>query len=326
MIEREDGKVFPASFCAEDVRNALLMACMSNGLILKNQTAVTGILPDEKSNGYTVHCEDASYQTSKIIIATGGCSYPGTGSDGSFFSVLNDMGFTVIPQKPALTPIYVEDYPYKDLAGISFRDVIVSIEADCKVAATRGDVLFTHHCFSGPAVLDLSEYAKKGYIIRLNYFPQKSAAILLEELSTYIQGNSRSFVSVLYSCLNVDSSAVSTVFPKRFLESICRRCEVDPKEKASHIAVKQCRSIAQILTDDHYRVSRLGDIRLAMATAGGVALEEVDTKTLEAKKHPGLYFAGEVLDVAGKTGGYNLQFAFSSGHLAALEFEKSLIR
>jgi len=322
LWERHDGKVFPTSFCAEDIRCTLVDACLENGFVFKNESPVTVIFQDENDLLLTVCCGDVSYKAKKLLIATGGCSYPGTGSDGSFFPILHDMGFFIVPPKPALSPVYVEAYPYKNLSGISFSDVSVSIYSNHKLAEARGDVLLAHSFFSGPAILDISEYAQKGCEIRINYCPQKDAATLTEELSLLIKGNEKAFIAVLYSCLNSDSSASSAAIPKRFLENICRRAGVDSKEKASHIAVKQVKGVVRLLLADSYKVSHLGDYRLAMVTAGGVSLDEINPKSLESKKYPGIYFAGEVLDVAGKTGGYNLQFAFSSGHLAASEIEK----
>ena len=322
LWEREDGKVFPQSLTAEDIRSTLINACMENGFEIKNESPVNVVFRDEISKIYTVCCADVSYETKKLIVATGGCSYPGTGSDGSFFSVLKDMGFAVVEPRPALTPVYVENYPYKDLAGISFSDAVVSIYEDRKILEEKGDILFAHAFFSGPVVMDVSEHAQKGREIRINYVPKTTAHALVSKLSLLIQGNAKALISVLYSCLNSDSSAVAAVVPRRFLERVCDRCGVPPMEKASHVAVRQLKSIVQLLTADTYKISHPGDYRLAMVTAGGISLDEVNTKTLEAKKYPGLYFAGEVLDVSGKTGGYNLQFAFSSGHLAATSAEE----
>ena len=322
LIEREDGKIFPKSLAAEDIRNALINSCVGNGFEIKNESPVTVVFRDEKSNMYTVCCGTVSYKAKKLLIATGGCSYPGTGSDGSFFSVLKDMDFAIVEPRPALTPVYVENYPYKDLAGISFRDAIVSIYEGRKIVEGKGDLLFAHAFFSGPVVMDASKHAQKGREIRINYVPEITAHALVSELSLLIQGNAKTLISVLYSYLNPDSASAAVV-PKRFLECVCDRCGVPPMEKASHIAVRQLKSIVQLLTADTYKISHAGDYRLAMVTAGGVSLDEANTKTLEAKKYPGLYFAGEVLDVSGKTGGYNLQFAFSSGYLAARAMENT---
>lgn len=324
LVERADGKVFPKSFVAEDIRSTLIDSCLENGFVFKNESPVTVVFRDEKSEIYTVCCEAVSYKAKKLLIATGGCSYPGTGSDGTFFSVLKGMGFDVLEPKPALTPIYVEDYPYKDLAGISFSGVVVSIYSKRKIAEVKGDVLFAHSFFSGPAVLDISEYAQKGYELQVNYLPKLDAKTLVAEMTLLLSGNAKAFISVLYSYLNSDSSASSATIPKRFLENVCQRCGVLPAEKSSRIAVRQLKSVAQLLTMDTYKISHLGDYRLAMVTAGGISLDDVNVKSLEAKKYPGVYLAGEVLDVVAKTGGYNLQFAFSSGHLAATEIESTL--
>lgn len=325
MKEREDGKVFPASLCAQDVREVLIEGCIKNGFQIKNQIPVTGIWHDENSNIYTVLCGGDSYLSKKLLVATGGCSYPGTGSDGLFFPVLKEMGFAIIEPKPALVPIYAENYPYKDLAGISFSGAEVSIYgADRKLAQTKGDVLLAHHCFSGPAILDISQHAQKGREIQINYFPQKTAESIVKQLELFFKGNSKTILSGLLAYFNSQTTEASPALPKRFLENLCLRCGIDSGMKASRVAVNQIKDVVRLLTADTHKISRLGDYRLAMATAGGVSLDEVHAKSLESKKYPGLYLAGEVLDVVGKTGGYNLQFAFSSGHLVATEVENAL--
>lgn len=325
MTQREDSKVFPASLCAEDVREVLINGCRKNGFQIRNQSPVSVIWHDENTKTYTILCEGTSYKSKKILVATGGSSYPGTGSDGLFFSVLKDMDFRIAPLKPALVPIYTENYPYKDLSGISFSGAEVSIsDANHKLAQEKGDVLLAHHCFSGPAILDISEYAQKGCEISINYMPQKTAETIVKELTSFFKGNAKTLIVALSSSFDSVSCEASTALPKRFLESLCVRCGVNPQEKASRIAVKQLKEIVRLLTADTHKVSHLGDYRLAMVTAGGVSLDEVHSKSLESKKYPGLYFAGEVLDVVGKTGGYNLQFAFSSGHLVATEVERDL--
>ena len=324
VTEAEDGRVFPEAMNAEQIKDCIEQACLRNGFEIKNNTAVTSVLPGPDFESYSVCCGTASYKARRLIIATGGSSYPATGSDGDFFDVLKSLNLSIEGLRPALTPVYVEDYPYEELSGISFKNAVVSVSCKSGQISMKGDVLLAHQCFSGPAVLDVSEYVQRGCEIRINYIPQKSAEALVRELSLCVQGRANAFVSVLYSLLNADSLSNSILMPKRFLEKICLRCGLEPAQKASHVSGACIKNVVRLLTGDSYIVKKCGGMNVAMVTAGGVCLDEINMKTMEAKKYPGMYFAGEVLDVAGKTGGYNLQFAFSSGHLAAMDIEKTL--
>ena len=317
-VEREDGKVFPKSLRAQDVIDALTARCVRNGLKFGFSSSVTGIsavsLPI-----YSVHCGDKNYRTRKLIIATGGCSYPTTGSDGRMFSVLEDLGIRIEPPRPALVPIYVRDYPYSELPGISFDKARITLwdRENRKIAENTDALLLTHECFSGPAILNCSRYASAESEMAIDYFPEKTADSITKELTGLSAGNPKQLMTVLYEYFNPDQTRSPAAVPKRFLETICRRAGMDPARKSSQVSGAALKSIVRLLTDDRHSISRLAGYETAMVTAGGIALSEVNLKTMEAKNFPGLYFAGEALDVDGDTGGYNLQFAFSSGHLAA---------
>ncbi len=315
LMEREDGKIFPKSGSAQDILNVLVHGCIENGLQLHCTSVVDRILyhgPDS-SPAYTVCCNDRTYKTGRLIIATGGCSYPATGSDGGFFSVLEGMGFKIVPATPALVPIYVNDYLYQSLSGISFDKAEASIGS----VRNRGAVLFTHTCFSGPAVLNLSRFARPGDTVTFNYYPARPEDIIIRELSLTIPGSSRQILTVLYEYFDKGREGFSGNIPKRFLELLCGRAGIDTAEKASRVPLSKIKAVVRLLVHDDFKIQKLGGYESAMVTAGGIALSEISMRTMESKKYPGLFLAGEVLDIDGDTGGYNLQFAFSSGHLAA---------
>lgn len=303
LFEREDGKIFPKSLKSSEVLNVLVESCVQNGLqfrptsVADQYTYTDGI--------HTVRCGDDSYSAKKLIVATGGCSYPATGSDGSFFSVLKEMGISLVPTAPALVPVFVDRYPYGKLSGISFQNA----EITASTARNQDALLLTHNCFSGPAILNLSRFARPGDLITINYYPAKSEDVILKELSSSLPGNNKQILTVLYEYF--------PEVPKRFLEAICGRVGVDGAEKASRLPRPLLKALVRLIVRDEHQIQRLGGYESAMVTAGGVSLSEISTKTMESKKFPGLFFVGEVLDVDGDTGGYNLQFAFSSGFLAA---------
>lgn len=316
LIEREDGKVFPKSFNAQDVLDVLVKCCHRNGFQFRYSSGVDRITQHKCSDSaavFEVHSGALSYKTKSLLVATGGCSYPATGSDGSLYPVLTGMGIDLVPPAPALVPVYVDQYPFKSLSGISFQNAEVTVAS----SRSRDALLLTHTCFSGPAVLNLSRFAQAGDTMTVNYYPFKPEETIIRELSHSVTGSSRQILTVLDDYFHASSEKSQADIPKRFLEVLCSRAGIDASEKAARIPLSRIKAAVRILVHDEFRIQKLGGFESAMVTAGGVALTEVNLKTMESLKYPGLFLAGEVLDVDGDTGGYNLQFAFSSGFLAA---------
>ncbi len=295
---------------------------------------------------YQVFCENQIYLTKKLIVATGGCSYPTTGSDGQMLKILENMGLSITPAKPALVPIYVHNYPYGELSGIAFPQASVTIlpdksktgepqplpkskKAKERVPTTMGGLLFTHDCFSGPAILNASRYVDGSCRLSVNYLPFCPPHPLMEQIKSQISGNASQVLTFFHEFLNqvvktlqMDELNTSKVtagnqVPKRFIEILCQRQNINPQKKASQLTGKEIKDFIGLLTGDTFNISGLGGFNIAMATKGGVCLEEIHTKTMEAKRYPNLFIIGEALDIDGDTGGYNLQFAFSTGHLSA---------
>jgi len=292
LTEREDGKVFPESMRASDVLDLLIHLSSQNGWKLKTGCPAESIkIQDDGS-----FLVNGRHEASKLVVACGGCSIPSTGSDGSIFPMLEKLGLEVIEPAPALVPLTVQEYPYTELSGISFKDALVTVDGHKRI----DDVLFTHTNFSGPGILNLSRYAKPGSTLVINYLGK-------EEKLEIPSGEKRQIQHWLADSLHL---------PKRFAEKVLDRAGVDPKTAANQVSKKQKQAISAILMRDTFSVSGTTGFKQAMVTAGGVALSEVDMKTFESKKIPGLHIIGETLDVDGDTGGYNLQFAFSSGILA----------
>ncbi len=324
MIEREDGKVFPASLKAKDVLSLLVKLCSENGFEFAYNSPVDVITCNEENargiRTFTVIGPAGTYKCKKLIVACGGSSYPATGSDGSILNVLRNLNIEIVNPKPALVPIHVNDYPYEALAGISFNDARVSILSQDKIASAdrkyhktviaqvNDDLLLTHRNFSGPAILNISRHADISHHLQICYYTLKDPKTILTGLKNRASGSQQQLLTFLCDYLEL---------PKRFLEILCLRAKVDPCAKIYQINDRQLKAIIGLLTADTYKISGIGSYNIAMATAGGVALTEVNPKTMESEKYPGLYFAGEILDVDGDTGGYNLQFAFSSAYLCA---------
>lgn len=268
----EDGRIFPASMKSKDILDALIGDAASNLWQIETGTKVVSLTRDgewviELENGFT-------FRALNVVIACGGITYPETGSDGSMFELLGELGLEISALRPALAPVYVRDYPYAELAGVSLSDVTVTAfgsdaATTCKGKAARmtGDILFTHDGFSGPAILNISKYAEPGEGIRLSYNKE------LDELPKRMQ---------------------------RILKDRARGESGDVKTKV----------LASLLDHDDFTVDRVDE--RGMVTAGGVVLDEIDMKTMQAKRFDGLYIIGEALDIDGITGGYNLQMCWST--------------
>lgn len=302
LITREDGKVFPKSLDAKDVLNALIGAASNSGFEFKYESEVTSIIEGEVGT-VTVSCGRYKYLCKKLIISTGGASYPTTGSDGSINKVLKaDLGLEIATLKPALSPVNVYDYPYAEFSGISFKDAEMSLwNGDKKVMSDVSDLLLTHQNFSGPVIINNSRYAESGYLLKINYVQPLDRHEVLKLITEKTKGSKADLSTVI---------AKEFSLPKAFAKALCERAEGKPK------------FLSILLTEDTFTVKSAGGFNTAMATAGGIALSELDLKTMKLKKHPSIYAIGECIDIVGKTGGYNLQFAYSSANSAIADIIK----
>ena len=313
LTEREDGKVFPVSMDAHDVKNALLDTCASNGVEIRQNSPVTQIkaLDEgfEVTVDYSLSKNVETYTCKNLVIATGGCSYPTTGSDGSIFRTLReDLGLKIVEPAPALTPAFVQEYPFSELSGISLQNVGMKILAkDSKPRTFTGDLLLTHKNLSGPVIINNSRYMATGCRLEFNFVQPETAEAVSARLKQAAPGSSRmasAFLTEEYG------------LPKRFVSRLVELA-ITADKKLSALTGKEISALARGIADKEFSISGLGGFNIAMVTRGGVSLDEVSLKTMESKRYPGLYFIGEVLDIDGDTGGYNLQFAYSSAMAAA---------
>ena len=288
---RGDGKVFPKSLDAKEIRDMLVSKCHSNGFPIKTQCEVTGLSAHDEL--WEVTTTAGNYTAKSVILATGGCSYPTSGSDGSIFTMLaSDLDLDIVQPKPALSPLKVKDYPFAELSGISFPYAQASIYHEGKrTSDNTGGLLLTHRDFSGPAVMNISKYGENSDTLMLNYLYPMKYEETFAKLKQAMNGSKESTANTLAKAFDL---------PKRFASVMAERFGNSPKE------------LAKALTSDTFTITSIGSFNQAMATAGGISLKEINTKTMELKKHPNLYAIGEMLDIDGITGGYNLQFAYSS--------------
>lgn len=307
---REDGKVFPESLDSKDIVETLLNDAKINAQINLNET-VTNIL--KQNDEYIVQTNKASYRSKSVIVATGGMSYPVTGSTGDGYKLLDRLNHNIIKVKPALTPVYVKNFKLVSVAGISFESIeITKRSTDSTVSKYIGDVLITHKGLSGPGIIDNSRYFSALDILELNFIG-KSTNEVDNMLINYIDNNGKKQVSSLIEILDI---------PKRFFEALLLELEIKKDIKLSEISKEKRKKIATSLSSYKCEISSLGDYKIAMVTSGGVNISEINPKTMESKIHSGLYVLGELLDIDANTGGYNLQWAFSSAYLAAKHINK----
>lgn len=277
----EDEKYYPASMNASDVRDALVHAARNNGWTFRYNCKIQSVSDLPESD--------------HIVIATGGITFPETGSDGSMFQILRNLGVEITPLKSALAPIHVKDYPYAELSGVSIPNVTVTAYSSdavntCKGKSARitGDLLFTHTGFSGPAILKIAKYCEPGERISINY-------------------NCSNEMSALNSPYGQKGSALISL-PRRFRKILEDRA----RGESGDIKTSKLRGL---LESDNFIVQSID--KRGMVTSGGIALSELDLNSMQLKNHPGLYAIGEVLDVDGTTGGYNLQMCYSTAATAA---------
>ena len=311
-ITERGGRVFPASESALDVVNALERYCTQAGANLRLNTAVERLeMLDARLTGVAIY--QAVLPAKAVIIATGGASYPGTGSTGDGYRLAEAAGHTLVPIRPALVPLTTAGNAAQKCQGLSLRNAAVSVwVAGKKTDQAFGEMLFTHFGVSGPIILTLSRnivdalQAKQKVQISIDLKPALDEAKLDARLLRDLDANGKKqFHTVLKDLL-----------PQKLIP-VCLELTAIPPEKLCHqITADERRRLRTWLKDFRLEVTGHRSFRQAIVTAGGVDLGEVDPRTMASRRVAGLYFAGEVLDLDADTGGYNLQAAFSTGWLA----------
>jgi len=235
-----------------------------------------------------------------------------TGSTGDGYKMLSRLGHNIIKPRPALTPVYIKDFKLVDLAGISFEAIEIRQKSKDGISLFTGDLLITHKGLSGPAIIDNSRYFKELDILELN-FVNKPLEEVDKILLDYISENGKKQGSSLVESFNI---------AKRVFEVLLLEAGIKKDTKLSEISKLKRKHLASNLCAYRCEISSLGNYNIAMITSGGLDISEVKAKTMESKLLDGLYILGELLDVDANTGGYNLQWAFSSAYLAATNINK----
>ena len=315
-VVRPDGKVFPASFAAADLVEALLQEAKRRGVRFEFNQFVEKIMPMVEG-GFQVTCGDQTYRARKVLLACGGSSYPMTGSDGSGLRLAADLGLETVPQRPALAPVYHNDRALHKLAGVVLPGASFKYRDSEGVRPLTGDLLFTHTGLSGPGILDGSRWMKAGGVLELSFTALDAAAFEQALLNAAASHGTRQLSTVIRGL--VQARSLSELIEGHLGEEACRTTLASLSKALRQQTVK-------LATAYEVRITALGALRSAMATAGGVSTKEVVGRTMMAKRLPGLYLAGEILDVDGDTGGYNLHWAFASAALAIASGNDTVVK
>ncbi len=307
-----NGKIFPVTRKSADVLALLVKECRQRGVDL--HCAEPAACVTRTTEGFGISTPKVTYHSPVLVITTGGASYPKTGSTGDGFRFAASLGQPVTDIAPALTPLKIQAFPFAALSGISFERLHFSVwRAGKKIADYRGDVLFTHLGVSGPGILDASRDIQPGDIVRLSFVGNMSREKFAADLTQRAEENRTWQLATLLAAYPI---------PERLNRKLLELSGIPVDLTCAHFSSAQRSKLIANCTDFALTVSAPGDFSVAMVTRGGVALEHMNPKTMESKIVPDLYFAGEVLDIDGDTGGYNIQAAFSTGYLAAVSIRK----
>ena len=305
-LEAESLKLFPASHKARDVRDGLLDCAQRAGVDIITDTNVTDFAPDGAL--WCVSCDDGrTYSADALIVATGGLSVPNTGSDGRGLAILRRLGHTLHPTYAALTPLTVEPNDFTALSGISLP-VTLTAKSESASAKWTGGFLFTHRGYSGPTVLNVSHVAVR----------------------SRITGASRAALTVRWTSLGDDewnarlqphgvrtvSGALRAELPERLAAVLLQRAGIDPLRTLSELRRDERIRLVDALVRGELPWAGDESYKKAEVTGGGVSLADIDYRTMESRKCPGLFLCGEVLDAFGPIGGYNFLWAWCTGRAA----------
>lgn len=311
-VERGN-RVFPVSDKSSDIIKALEKFVKTSGVDVKLNTQVLNIKKTE--SGFIVNTTNSQIQADKLIIATGGKSYSSTGSTGDGYDFAKQLGHTITPIIPALVPIDLKNFN-SNLAGISLKNVKATIKLNNKSFSDFGEMLFTHTGVSGPIILSLSSLINKFDLsnakLSIDLKPALDETQLDQRLLRDFKENiNKDFINYLPALL-----------PKGLIDEFMTRLSFSPNTKIHSLSKQNRQQIIKALKSFDFNIKTLKPVEFGIVTSGGVKVNEINSNTMQSKLVPGLYFAGEVIDVDAVTGGFNIQIALSTGYLAGQSCSK----
>ncbi len=305
-------RVFPFSDHSSDVIKTLEKKLRRSGVEIRLHTKVDKLIVEESRIAGVRDESGETYAADSVILATGGVSYPSTGSTGDGHRMAEETGHRVTTCYPALVPLRIREHWCRDLMGLALKNVTVTVKNGKKVLYEGfGEMLFTHYGVSGPLILSASSYINKlasGNELRL--LLDLKPALTMEQLQKRLirefeQNRQKQF-----------KNALGGLFPARLIPVMLELSCIDPEKKAGEIGKGERNAFAEVIKGLPMTITGTADFNEAIVTKGGVSVRDINPSTMESKIIAGLYFAGELIDVDALTGGYNLQIAWSTGHLA----------
>ena len=320
--EERGNRYFPISDKAEDVRFALEKTVKNSGVKIMLNTEVTGIELNEESKVKAVTLKNGSISADKIILATGGKSYPLTGSTGDGYKIAKSVGHTIKNIRGSLVPLVADKNICSKLQGLSLRNVKILIEdteKNKKIYEDFGEMLFTHFGVSGPTILSSSAHLlrykdidKKMKDRKIKLIIDLKPALSEEQLDARIL---RDFSEMKNKHFK---NSLDNLLPKKMINTVIQKSEIDEEKEVNSITKEERLRLVKILKKFEITIEGFRPVEEAIVTAGGIDTKEINPKTMESKIIQGLYFAGEIIDVDAYTGGFNLQIAYSTGYTAGI--------
>jgi predicted Rossmann fold flavoprotein len=313
---KKDGRIFPTSNKAQDVLNILIKYLNKNKVkLLLDQKIVDFEI--KKENIESVKLSKGKIFAQSFILCTGGKSYPETGSTGDGYAFAQKMGHKIINPKPALVPIKIKENWVKDLQGLSLKNVSITLFQNNKKQDQRiGEMIFTHFGLSGPVILDLSKKIEEllvngEVILKIDLIPTLDISMLDKKIQEDFKRN------------KILKNYLSEILPKRLSELIVKLSGITPDKKLNSITKEERKKIIEIIKGFKLTPEGSANFNQAMVTSGGIDLKKIDSKTMKSKIIKNLFFAGEIIDLDGPTGGYNLQICWSTGYIAGENANKT---
>lgn len=309
-VTERGNRVFPASQKSSDVIKTFTDYCRKNGVKILLSAKVVGVKTDGED--FVVSFSDKTERFQKVIVATGGLSYPSTGSMGDGYEIAKSFGHKIVKPVQALVPIELNELWVQKLSGLSLKNVRCTVTAGEKeIASDFGEMLFTHKGVSGPIILSLSSKINRLNPNGLKLVIDLKPALSDDVLDARLQ---RDFADLN---LKQFKNSLDGLLPKSLVPVVVGLSKIDPEQKAGQITREQRKNLVHLLKNLTFSVKKLAGFEEAIVTAGGVDVKEINPKTMESKLQKGLYFVGEVLDVDALTGGFNIQIALSTAYAAA---------
>lgn len=310
-IMEKDNRVFPESGKSRDILETLERYLKESKVAVKNNAEVKEIIKKGKKIVKVILANDKEIIADKFIIATGGKSYPQTGSSGDGYAWLEKLGHTIIELKPSLTPIIVREKFVKELEGLSLKNIEINLFKDNKkIDSSFGEAIFTANGLSGPAVFNLSRKISQELPneikIRIDFKPELS----FKEVDLEIQKIFTEFSNKMLR------NSLDKLLSSRLALTIIKILKIDPDKNNNFVTKEERKALTHFLKEFELEIESVAGFEKAMITIGGIKLSEVNPKTMRSKLIDNLYFTGEILDLDGPTGGYNLQVCWSTGYAA----------